>query len=72
MTIYTTKEWKGFGKKNYYWNEYRFEDGKVMKYKCHRQKTFNGDENVWDTDEHVDSFWFPDDPAMPGWLRKYI
>lgn len=72
MTIYTTNEWKGYGKQSYYWNEYRLEGGLVSMYKCHRYKFFDGYENNWETDEKLIVSWEIDDPRMPAWLRQYI
>ena len=71
MVIYTTNEWKGYGK-SYYWNEYRLEGDQVVKYKCSRHKFFDGDENTWSTEEQVDDSWALDDPTMPEWLHQYL
>lgn len=72
MTIYTTNEWKGYGKQNYYRNEYRLEGGEVVKYKCHRFKTFDGHENSWNEEESFETSWSLNDQTMPEWLRQYL
>ena len=71
-TIYTTSEWKGHGKQNYFWNEYRLEGGTVTKYKCNRPKFFDGDEINWEESETEVESWSVDDPSMPDWLRDYL
>lgn len=72
MIIYTTQEWKGYGKQNYYWNEYRLEGEEIVKYKCHRRKIFNGDENIGEQSERMEESWKKDDPTMPEWLKMHL
>ena len=72
MTIYTTREWKGYGKHNYYWNEYRLEGGKVLKFKCNRRKRFDGHENEWISSERMETSWSLNDPNIPKWIKQYI
>ena len=71
-TIYTTREWKGYGKQNYYWNEYSQEGKNVNKYRCHRQKTFDGKENSWNEDKQLETSWKKGDSDMPDWLKNFI
>ncbi len=72
MTIYTTQEYSGHGKQNYYWYEYRQEGDTVYKYKCHRFKFFDGDENTWETEESLVDTLDVNDKSFPSWLKSHL
>ena len=70
--IYTTREWKGYGKQNYFWNEYHKKGNKIFKYKCNRRKFFDGHENNWETSKEKVESWLINSPLLPEWLKKFI
>ena len=72
MLIYETREWKGYGKQNYYWNEYHLEGDTVYKYKCNRHKFFDGRENEWVETKNIVESWDKDDSSMPDWLKERL
>ena len=72
MYIYTTNEWKCYGKQNYFHNEYRLEGDEVVKFKCNRYKVFDGHENEWRETETRVSSWKIGDPDMPELLRDNL
>ena len=70
--IYETQEWKGYGKQNYYRNEYWRDGDRVIKFKCHRFKHFDGDESNWEEEKNEEASWAIGDSGMPDWLKNYI
>lgn len=72
MTIYTTREYDGYGKQNYFWYEYRLEGRRVIKVRRHRQRAFDGQESAWHTGEREQTSWEIGDPDMPQWLLRYL
>ncbi len=72
MTIHKTSEWAGYSEENSYWYEYRLEENRVIKYKCHRQISSDGEKSDWEQDERVEKEWGIDDPNMPDWLRMGV
>ena len=73
MIIYVTQERPGYHKHDSSWYEYCLENGKVIRYKCRRWKSFEQSdhaENVWHKTRKPDTSWSIDDPSMPTWLRK--
>lgn len=55
-----------------FYNEYRTEDDKIVKYRCHRHKDTAGDEGTWIASEEMFDSWAFDDPALPEIIRKHI
>ncbi|KYP19810.1 hypothetical protein [Streptococcus parauberis] len=70
--IYRTQQYDGYGKHNYYWNEYRQDRNEIIKFKCNKQKFFDGRENNWEESEKKVQSWNIDDPNIPEWLKNYI
>lgn len=71
MNIYTTNEWPGYGKQNFYHNEYRLEGNEVVKYLC-RRYVLSGDKDRNLQEEKYTESWKLNDPDMPDWLKDKL
>lgn len=71
-TIYITNSWSPYSKGPKYWNEYRLEGNRVVKYRCSSIKYFDGKENIRESDDKEVESWELNDPNMPEWLKNYI
>jgi hypothetical protein len=72
MVLYRTQEYLGYSKNDYYWNEYRLEEERVVKYKCHLQKNSEDGKNEWREEESVIESWNKNDSNIPDWLKIYL
>ena len=70
--IYSTNEWHGHGKQNYFNNDYYLADNVVTMVQHHRQKVFFGDCSEWVDSDKIIKKWTLDAPDLPDWLWKHI
>ena len=70
--IYRTNEYSGYGKQNYYNNDYYQDGDEVVKIKHNRRKHFDGHEIEWIESDKEVGRWRTDSPDLPEWLHRFL